>query len=386
MSNTIECPHCHKLVNVEEALSHKLELEYNKKLSAQRKMDESRFNAEVQKQLEELSKQFEEKAALKYQSQLKLKEEEKLRLQAHIQEEKGKITEQFESKLKIMAAEKVQLNAQIKQAENLAKEQAWTTFQQEKKTLLGLLESEKSLRESAIQKAAQERQEFEELLRKTQQEAQSRYLSQREQGESFEQSATALIKEHFPDDQIEEIKVGKNGTDLLLHIMNDGKLAGNISIECKNPANKNSWTTWAKKTRLDMVNEGSKLALIVSTIPFDNGIITDNGQIFGVHSSEAIGVITLLRKAIIEIYRAEQSAKSSDSKAKALADFFRSSKWDNMLLEATKSLVEISGKVKSIKNAADHIQKNSDLVMETFVLSLRTTVEKTFLMESMKVA
>ena len=67
----------------------------------------------------------------------------------------------------------------------------------------------------------------------------------------------------------------------------------------------------------------------------------------------------------------------SDQKGKVLADFFRSSKWDNMLIDAIRSLSEISSKVNSIKNAADHIQKNTELVQSTFVNGLKAIIERT---------
>jgi hypothetical protein len=357
MSNVIECPHCHELVNVEEALTHKLEEEYNNKFKKLTQENEVKLQSELQKQLELKEKELQEKAALA-----------------------------FEEKLKTVKAEKAELETKLNEAKNKATEEAWSVFQQEKKALLGLIESEKSLRESAIQKASQERKQLEELLKKAQVENENRYLSQREQGESFEQSAAKTIKVLFPHDQIEEVKVGANGTDLILHVSDQGRIAGSISIECKNPSKKNSWATWVKKIRKDMSVEGSKLALIVSTIPFDQGVVTDNGQVFGVHSSEAIGVLTLLRKAIIEISRAEAKAENSNEKAQMLMDFFGSSKWDNMLLDATRSLTEISLKVNTIKNAADHIHKNGELIHDNFVSQLKNQIELAVLNNGMKAA
>jgi hypothetical protein len=357
MSNVIECPHCHELVNVEEALTHKLEEQYESKLQKLTQENELRFQSDLEKKLAAKEKEIQEKAAL-----------------------------DFKEKLKAAEAQKVVLESKLNDAKNKATEEAWSVFQQEKKSLLGLIESEKSLRESAIQKANQERKDLEELLKKTQIENENRYLSQREQGESFEQSAAKSIKELFPEDQIEEVKIGANGTDLILHVSDQGRIAGRISIECKNPSKKNSWTTWVKKTRMDMSAEGSKLALIVSTIPFDQGVVTDNGQVFGVHSSEAIGVLTLLRKAIVEIFRAHLKAENTNEKAQLLMDFFSSSKWDNMLLDASRSLNEISSKVNTIKNAADHINKNGEMIYDNFVIHLKNQIELSVLNNGMKAA
>lgn len=357
MSNVIECPHCHELVNVEEALSHKLEKQYKSKFQKFTQENEVKFQSELQKKLAMKEKELHEKAAL-----------------------------DFEEKLKKVKSEKAELEAKLKETKNKATEEAWSVFQQEKKTLLGLIESEKSLRESAIQKANQDRREFEELLKKAQVENENRYLSQREQGESFEQSAAKTIKDLFPEDQIEEVKVGANGTDLILHVSDQGRVAGRISIECKNPSKKNCWTSWVKKIRKDMSAEGSKLALIVSTIPFDQGVVTDNGQVFGVHSSEAVGILKLLRKAVVEIARAQSTAENTNEKAQLLIDFFGSSKWDNMLLDASRSLTEISSKVNTIKNAADHIEKNGELIHDNFVTQLKNQIEIAILNKGMKAA
>lgn len=188
----------------------------------------------------------------------------------------------------------------------------------------GKLEAEEALklrvteREQTI--AAMQRQ-IDDLKRRSEQ------GSQQLQGEALEVELEALLREHFPHDEIEPVPKGEHGGDVLQHVVGpSGRPCGTILWESKRTKN---WSDgWLPKLRDDMREAGAEVAVVVSQV-LPKGIDTFD-RIDGVWVTSyrcALPVAVALRHALVEVTAARTAAEGQQTKMELVYQYLTGSRF-----------------------------------------------------------
>lgn len=145
--------------------------------------------------------------------------------------------------------------------------------------------------------------------------------SQQTQGEILELEIEDLLRTNFLYDEIEPVPKGKKGADVLQRVhTSSGQYCGTIIWESKRTK---SWgNDWIQKLKDDQRSVKAEMAVIISTtLPKE---LNHFGYLEGVWISDfftALGVATVLRSALIEIYKARQSLVGKSEKMDVLYDY-----------------------------------------------------------------
>jgi len=244
-SDKVKCPKCGKLFEPTEAFRHKLE---EKILSEERLIH--------RKQIDKIKEETEKQA-------------------------EGRIKERYESlidQLKKDSLEEKERNRKLlKQLENLSEEIRKLRRKDEERELemkKKIADEEEKIRQDARKKTMEEHalkdrekdkklsdtlKQVEELKKKMQQ------GSQQMQGEVMELELEELLKKEFPSDEIEEVKKGQRGADILQTVMDKrARNCGIILWESKNAKWQNDWIV---KLKEDQRKAKADLSVLVITDP-----------------------------------------------------------------------------------------------------------------------
>lgn len=159
------------------------------------------------------------------------------------------------------------------------------------------------------------KRQIDELKRKAEQ------GSQQTQGEVLELEVEELLRTNFPYDEVEPVSKGKKGADVLQRVYtSSGQYGGTIIWEFKRTK---SWgNDWIQKLKDDQRSVKAEMAVIVSTtLPKE---LNHFGYLEGVWITDfftALGVATVLRSALIEIYKARQSLVERSEKMEVLYNY-----------------------------------------------------------------
>jgi hypothetical protein len=239
MKHEITCPKCSYKFALDEALNRDLELEVREKLSDEFKQKEANLREKLAK---EAADEAEHKAA-----------ELKARVETQAKELK-EARENERTLLKVKAelleqAEKAELEAQRKLANEREKIRKAAQDQVLEEHRLKDAEKNKQLEDMRLQ--------IEDLKRKAEQ------GSQKLQGDAQEMELEKALRERFPRDQIESVKSGVRGADVLHKVISDsGQLYGTILWESKTVRN---WSDkWIDKLIEDKQAAKADVAVIVT--------------------------------------------------------------------------------------------------------------------------
>lgn len=250
MITTLKCPHCGKEIEVSEALQHEIQEEAIKgaKKEAQKEVRaEKEHSAKLLRQLEELMDQLRD---------LKHKDEER----------------------------ELEMKKRLAQEEGRLKEELGRKFSDEHE----LKDREKEKVINDLKKA------LEDARRKAEQ------GSQQTQGEVLELELETLLKKEFPDDQINEVKKGQRGADVVQTVVDkNGQSCGVILWESKNA----QWhETWLKKLREDQREAKAELAVLVATnYPKEFGLSKYINNVWVVDRKAVMILATALRFDLIHV-------------------------------------------------------------------------------------
>ena len=159
------------------------------------------------------------------------------------------------------------------------------------------------------------RKQIEALKRKAEQ------GSQQLQGEVFELELEDVLKAEFPYDEIEPVPKGKRGADVLQKIhTTSGQQCGAIIWESKRTK---SWgTDWIGKLKDDQRSAKAEIAVLVSTVlPKEVIHLAYQDGVWITDFSTTLGVATVLRSSLIEIFKARQALVGKSQKMDLLYDY-----------------------------------------------------------------
>src|SRR6266513_2883084 len=239
MNQEITCPKCSYKFALDEALNREIELQVRKQLSEEFRRKEGELRRELSKEAAERANRSSVELQTKVEAQAKeLKEaRDNERVLLH---KKAELEEK---------AEKAQLEAQRKLSDEREKIRKAAQDQVLEEHRLKDAEKNKQLEDM--------RRQIEDLKRKAEQ------GSQKLQGDAQELELEKALRERFPRDQIESIKSGVRGADVLQKVMSDsGQICGTILWESKRVRN---WSDkWIDKLVEDKQAAKADVAVIVT--------------------------------------------------------------------------------------------------------------------------
>ena len=347
MTNDIKCPNCGHIFDVENVIAADLEKKFQNEY--QNKLQQS-LNAqeETKKQLEADKILFEEKKKNENEIFVKRIQNEKIKIEAEIQEQLTKsISSDFENRLRILQQEKNDNEEKLKEArkkelEFLQKEQQLKnkeadleiTVQKklaEERHSIGeqirkqenekhlMKDSEQNMRMRELEKQLEDQKKLaEEMKRKAEQ------GSMQLQGEVQEQALEELLKTTFPFDVISEVGKGVRGADCIQTVRNHvGQECGKIIYESKRTE---AFTAdWIDKLKKDMLATGADIAVIVTkTMPKDLQQFGEKNGVYICTFSEAKSLAQVLRNAVLKISESRTSQENKGEKMVAMYNYLTS--------------------------------------------------------------
>ena len=239
MNQEITCPKCSYKFALDEALNRDIELQVRKQLSEEFKKKESELRRELSREAAEKAERSSVELQAKVEAQAKELKEARDQERALLHK-KAELEER---------AEKAQLEAQRSLADEREKIRKAAQDQVLEEHRLKDAEKNKQLEDM--------RRQIEDLKRKAEQ------GSQKLQGDAQEIELEKALRERFPRDEIESVKSGVRGADVLQKVMSDsGQLCGTILWESKRVRN---WSDrWIDKLIDDKQAAKADVAVIVT--------------------------------------------------------------------------------------------------------------------------
>src|SRR6266513_1893412 len=239
MNQEITCPKCSYKFALDEALNRDIELQVRKQLSEEFKKKESELRRE-------LSKEAAEKA-----------ERSSVELQAKVEAQAKELKEARDQE-RALLHKKAELEERAEKAELEAQRSLADEREKIRKAAQDQVLEEHRLRDAEKNKQLEDmRRQIEDLKRKAEQ------GSQKLQGDAQEIELEKALRERFPRDEIESVKSGARGADVLQKVISDtGQLCGTILWESKRVRN---WSDrWIDKLIDDKQAAKADLAVIVT--------------------------------------------------------------------------------------------------------------------------
>lgn len=148
--------------------------------------------------------------------------------------------------------------------------------------------------------------------------------SQQAQGESLELALEELLRKEFPRDQIEEVKKGQRGADIVQKVIDkNGKECGVLLWESKNA----QWSdTWIGKLKEDQRAAKADIAILaVTSLPKNNeNAMFDPQQIWICPRNQVIPLAMSLRYGLIRLQFEKNIQEGKDEKKDILYAYITS--------------------------------------------------------------
>ena len=349
----ISCPHCEQPFPLHEGLSHhlidKYEQEYDEMLSKEKIALEERVSQDLKRKIAKVHES--ELATLKSELEETKQAEKTFKKQSEVASKKAAEQVRLEAsfELKLLQDEMTVKDKRLTKFRNeelllrkekklVEQQKAELSLDVERKldierTLMKKKSSEEfSLREAELKKKISDAQKAnEELTRKLEQ------GSQQLQGEVLELELESLLGQSYPFDDIEPVKKGIRGADVIQHVkLRSGAICGTIVWETKRAEN---WSNnWIPKLKEDMQRESGDISVLVSTVfpaNVDEVIIQYEG-VWLVRPDVVSGISAALRTVLIESQRQKSVSVGKNEQMEALFDYVTS----NQFAQRIRAVVE----------------------------------------------
>lgn len=296
--NDIICPHCGKIVHIDEAVRSQLEKTILKEESAKQKIELEKAKLEAEKEAERRFKAISEKELEIINKQNKALEEKLLKEQ--------KEREEFEKKVSLKA---------VREASEASR------FEK--------LEYEKKIRD--MQKALEDAQ------RKAKQ------GSQQLQGEIAELDLEEKLKSTFVNDDFVPVPKGVEGADIWQKVKFQGKVVGSILWETKRTK---AWSNlWLGKLKNDSAKINASESVIVSqSLPSNAESFDRKDGVWITTYEHAISIARYVRFLITTVSKVKSSASQTDEDWTKVRDYMLSDAFTHRMrahFDAVKNLRDV---------------------------------------------
>lgn len=384
MSNqSIKCPNCGTVIDVNEMISHQLEDEIKQKYASDLAKEKQRYDAELntleqaklslhnqqqqlQAQIEKETKErlAKEKHLLENQlrEQINLEQSEAMKF---LQDELDKKSQQVQE-LNKSKAEIERLKREKDELESNIKAQSAQELNQQLQ-----LEREKIQKQIADANELKLREKEKQLegLRDQLQEAQRRAEqgSMQLQGEVQELAIEEWLFEKFPFDTIEEIKKGQRGADCM-QIIHTREIQNCGKIYYESKRTKEFSNIWIDKFKADMREKGADIGVLV-TEAYPKGF-ERMGLLDGIwicSYDEFKGLVAVLREQIIKIHLAMKSQENKSDKMSLLYAFLTSNEFKMQVEAIVEGFTQMQADLDSEKRAMARIWKQREKQIEKVI-------------------
>lgn len=296
--NEIVCPHCGKIVHIEEAVRHQLEKTILKEEAVKQK-------EELEKAKLEAEKEAEKKFKLENQKELERAEKEKQVLEEKLLREE-KARGEFEEK-----------------TYQKAQKEAFQASRLEK------LEYEKKIRD--MQKALEDAQR------------KSKQGSQQLQGEVLELDLEEKLKALFPADEFVPVPKGVEGADIWQKVKFQGNTVGSILWETKRTK---AWSNlWLTKLKDDAAKVSASESIIVSVVLPEGSETFDRKEGIWITTYEhALSIARYVRFLITTVSKIKSSTSQTGEDWTKIRDYMLSDSFKHRMqahFDAVKTLREV---------------------------------------------
>ena len=381
----ITCPDCGKEIDVDEILYHQLEEDIKKKYQAQlsdskkeyqekeeklkkRKIEleekEERISEQIKNQVKEKLSAQKEELTSKIKLDFEQENEKKYKsLQSELDEKSEKLKElnQTKSQVEKLKREKNELRGEIE----IEHEKKVTEILQLERAKITKNESEKNeLKFKELEKQLEDQKKLTEEMKRKQEQG-----SMQTQGEVQELGIEAWLKEHFPLDEITEVKKGQRGADSLQIIKTiTNSNCGSIYYESKRT--KGFQPNWIEKFKNDMRDSSANIGVLVTdAMPKD---MERMGLIEGVwvcSYQEFKGLCFVLRENIIAISNAVSSQENKGEKMVMLYDFLTSNEFRLQIAAIIEGFTQMQTDLNSEKRSIQGHWKKREKQIEKVLLN-----------------
>ena len=203
------------------------------------------------------------------------------------------------------------------------------------------------------------KKEVADLKRKTEQSAPQAH------GEFLEVEVEKLIRDAFEDDEIEPVKQGRKGADILQKIMDrSGRRCGSIIWEVKHTS---KWESkWVDKLKTDQRKAKADIAVIVSSVIPDgincSGPVSEGAWVSDFRS--VIGLAHALRSSLIELSKAQRSLEGKTSKMELIYKYVNSAEFKHRVEGILEPFVSMQKDMDTERRAMERAWKKREKQIE----------------------
>lgn len=332
MKNTIKCPKCKTEIEITDALSSEIQEETELKL---RKKIENEIELKLKDKENEIGE---------LQSKNKLRDNELLELNKKVRELKEK-----------EASQELEIQKQIFAEKEKAKIEA-----------LKIADEEHRLKDLENQKQnAELKKQINEMKRKMEQ------GSQQTQGEVLELDIETSLKNQFPADQIEEVKKGVRGADVLQIVKTPmGNTAGKILWEIKRT--KNWEEKWIDKLKTDQRTEKAEIAALVTEMMPKNiqKEIINIEKVWVCLPKHFLHMASLLREQLLAVAKQKAISAQSENAGQELFSYITSHQFTQQMEAMIESYLGLQEQIIKEKMAFEKQWKHREIQLEKMYKSL----------------
>lgn len=378
VQSNIKCPHCHKEINLDQALQGQLqehmqnaikeqEIQYQKSLQSLNKKLEEQQTALEKTHQEQLEKQKQKLKAELWETALqKAKEKQELELkslQESSKEKEEKIAELTKQQTELLKQQR-QLQQKEQQLElELQKKLNQETVKIQEQVTKQLQEQHALKQKENDQQMDQLRKTIEELKRKSEQ------GSQQVQGDALENDIKEILQKEFFQDQISDVPTGIKGADLVQNVYNNfGQQSGKILWEIKNTK---AWNNdWVKKLKDDQAKSQADLCILITkTLPegIENFAFQDGVWI--THTRYALEVARLTRKYLLDLNLAKDSQANKGSKMELLYEYLSSKQFKNRIENIVSAFDSMREDLEKERRAMERIWAKRSKEIDRVILN-----------------
>ncbi|MBK9322409.1 MAG: DUF2130 domain-containing protein [Bdellovibrionaceae bacterium] len=199
-------------------------------------------------------------------------------------------------------------------------------------------------------------------------ERKSSQTSQQLQGEVFELKVEEKLSELFKDDDVQEVKKGARGADVILTVkMPSGRVAGSIVFECKDVKEWNS--QWVTKFKKDLRENSHDIGIIVTTAMPKN--IESFGNLDGIWVCAPPFfpmLATILRDQLIKVTRATITAETPKDQRDFLFKYMTSHKFTQKIQGVSEQIKSMTETLAVEKRALQKNWKKREQEIESIAL------------------
>lgn len=351
---TLICPHCHKPINLDEAVQEQTKHQLEESLLKQEKQLKAELWAKAQAEAKKRADEAQRLAQQEQQQKLEAQQKQFLELQERLKDQESRAKAAEENELKLLKKQR-EVEEKEKQLELRVERELVSRVQAELDKNMKLEDEKYRLKELEYQKQISDMKAAVEEARRR-----ATTVSQQLQGEVLELELEKTIGESFPQDIITEVKKGQFGADLLQVVRNQsGKSVGIIVWESKQTERFND--AWLPKLREDTRNaKGSLSVLVTRAMPEGMKPGTERDHVWITNYEFVLPLAALLRQTLLRVDQERTVQSGKEIKSEMLYSYINSQEFRGRVEAVVESFREMKDDLDKEQRALQNSWKKRE--------------------------